>query len=62
MPETPVLYQLGDLVWAYVPGHPLWPCMLVNDPLESKCTKMQGKSRNVGLAFALTWSIAKIKL
>ena len=41
-PESPVIYRLGDLVWSYVPGHPLWPCMLVNDPLESKCTKMQG--------------------
>ncbi|XP_076824009.1 uncharacterized protein LOC143470047 isoform X2 [Clavelina lepadiformis] len=40
--ETQVQYAVADLVWSYVPGHPLWPCMITKDPVEQLATKMHG--------------------
>nr|CAB3264447.1 Histone-lysine N-methyltransferase NSD2 [Phallusia mammillata] len=41
--ETEINWKLGDLVWAYVPGHPLWPCMITIHPEEDIFTKMHGR-------------------
>lgn len=32
-------FQIGDLVWAYISGYPLWPSLITPDPLESLYTK-----------------------
>jgi len=52
--ETAVLWKLGDLVWAYVPGHPLWPCMITDHPEEEIFTKMHGLF--AGLFIFSMWS------
>nr|XP_018670067.1 histone-lysine N-methyltransferase NSD2 isoform X4 [Ciona intestinalis]XP_026692898.1 histone-lysine N-methyltransferase NSD2 isoform X4 [Ciona intestinalis] len=45
--ETPILWKSADLVWAYVAGHPLWPCMITTDPIENLFTKMRGSGRAI---------------
>lgn len=30
-PEAAVEFQLGDVVWAYLHGYPLWPSMVTAD-------------------------------
>lgn len=34
--------KLGDLIWARIPGHPWWPCIISEDPVK----KTHIKSRN----------------
>lgn len=42
-----IRYNLGDLVWAKVSGHPWWPCMISNSELSPTSTKNDGKNENV---------------
>lgn len=37
-------YDTGILVWAKMTGHPWWPCMITDDPLEKVHTKLNGRS------------------
>lgn len=32
-------FAIGDLVWAYISGYPLWPSLITPDPVESIYTK-----------------------
>ena len=36
-------FRLGDIVWAYISGYPLWPAMITCDPLENLFIKSQCK-------------------
>ncbi|EFX78073.1 hypothetical protein DAPPUDRAFT_320766 [Daphnia pulex] len=36
---------LGDLVWAYIPGYPLWPALITQDPVSSVHTKTKSVGR-----------------
>lgn len=35
--------KVGDIVWAYISGYPLWPAMITYDPLENLFIKSQCK-------------------
>ena len=37
--------SLGDVVWAYIPGHPLWPALITKDPSLSVHTKTKSVGR-----------------
>jgi|688.fasta_scaffold452585_2 hypothetical protein len=37
-------FAIGDLVWAYISGYPLWPSLITQDPLESVYTKTRSMS------------------
>ncbi|XP_046654186.1 cell wall protein IFF6-like [Daphnia pulicaria] len=37
--------DLGDLVWAYIPGYPLWPALITQDPVSSVHTKTKSVGR-----------------
>lgn len=39
-----IKYNLGDLVWAKVSGHPWWPCMISNPDLSPTCPKTEAKN------------------
>ncbi|XP_052226023.1 histone-lysine N-methyltransferase NSD2-like isoform X2 [Dreissena polymorpha] len=41
--KYPVKWLVGDLVWAKVPTHPWWPCMISYDPFTSVHTKANPK-------------------
>lgn len=32
-------FGIGDLVWAYISGYPLWPSLITPDPLDLLYTK-----------------------
>lgn len=36
-------FAIGDLVWAYISGYPLWPSLITPDPEESLYTKTRSK-------------------
>ncbi len=37
--------SLGDVVWAYIPGHPLWPALITKDPFSLVHTKTKSVGR-----------------
>lgn len=37
-------FTIGDLVWAYISGYPLWPSLITPDPLDNLYTKTRGMS------------------
>ena len=42
---------VGDMLWARVPGHPYWPCMVYPDPSESLHTKILTSKKAVNMDF-----------
>lgn len=42
--SKPVKYQIGDLIWAKLTGHPWWPCMVTEDPLQNVHSKLTGET------------------
>jgi len=38
----PTRYIIGDLIWSKMTGHPWWPCMVTEDPLQKKYSKITG--------------------
>lgn len=40
-----IKFNIGDLVWAKVSGHPWWPCMISIDSSENNHVKMVGVAR-----------------
>lgn len=40
-----VKYNVGDLVWAKVSGHPWWPCVVARDAIENSYVKAVGAAR-----------------
>lgn len=36
-------FVIGDLVWAYISGYPLWPSLITQDPVESIYTKTRSE-------------------
>lgn len=36
-------FVIGDLVWAYISGYPLWPSLITQDPIEFLYTKTRSK-------------------
>ncbi|KZS10496.1 Uncharacterized protein APZ42_025040 [Daphnia magna] len=46
VPLSPTIpLGLGDLVWAYIPGYPLWPALITQDPVSSVHTKTKSVGR-----------------
>lgn len=51
--ETDVLaekkpkYSPGVLIWAKMTGHPYWPCMVTDDPIQEVYTRVSGKSQSI---------------
>jgi hypothetical protein len=41
-------YQVGDLVWAKVSGHPWWPCMVSRDTTGESSSSMASHVKEVG--------------
>jgi hypothetical protein len=37
-------FAIGDLVWAYISGYPLWPSLITPDPKDSLYTKTRSKN------------------
>ena len=46
-------FVIGDLVWAYISGYPLWPSLITQDPVESIYTKTRSTSTFHVLTFNL---------
>lgn len=40
--DRPIIWDEGDLVWSFVTGHPLWPCMVSVDPESGAHSKLMG--------------------
>jgi len=40
-------YEVGDLIWARVPGYPWWPCMVSLDPIQAIYSKISGKFKQL---------------
>lgn len=36
-------FTIGDLVWAYISGYPLWPSLITQDPVDSLYSKTRSK-------------------
>ncbi len=36
-------FVIGDLVWAYISGYPLWPSLITPDPVGSIYTKTRSE-------------------
>ena len=41
LPNIDLEYAEGDLVWAFIPGYPLWPSLITLDPDEGLYTKLR---------------------
>ncbi|XP_076470902.1 histone-lysine N-methyltransferase NSD2-like [Babylonia areolata] len=41
----PVKWQIGDLLWGHVSGHPWWPGMVSSDPFSGLFTTIKGGNR-----------------
>lgn len=41
--SKPAKFNIGDMVWAKLTGHPWWPCMIWPDPEEHVHTRFTGK-------------------
>lgn len=42
---APSSHFAGDIVWAWVPGHPLWPCLIANGPGGEDYTRLNASRR-----------------
>ena len=38
-----VAYEVGDLVWAFISGSPLWPSIITQDAANNVHTKLKGR-------------------
>ena len=36
-------YLPGALIWAKMTGHPYWPCMVTDDPIQDVFTRFNGE-------------------
>lgn len=43
--EITTEFQPGDLVWGRLGHHPFWPCIIINDPVDSIYFKTDGRGR-----------------
>lgn len=41
----PIKWQIGDLLWGHVSGHPWWPGMVSSDPFSGLFTTIKGGNR-----------------